>query len=298
MQLKVQKADDNINVFIWEKLRSHDTAHTLHISDIHFDSLKCDRDLLKKHLDEIKRCDGMVFMYGDWFDVMGCYNDPRSKSHEIDPRYIKKGRVYLNLVVEDSIEFLKPYAKNIAFISEGNHETEIKKRRDVDILSWMIHAPNDNGGSIIKGHYSGWNEFVFRTSADIKKHKNGKSQSILSHYHHGYGGNAKRSKGMLDSQIASFTYPDCDLIFRGHTHQKFHDPSNIKFLYSKQTKKVRKKNTHYIMTGSYKDGTGDGKSGWEVQKGFLPTRLGGWFIDFTFTNQKKCKVELTIREAT
>ena len=36
------------------------------------------------------------------------------------------------------------------------------------------------------------------------------------------------------------------------------------------------------MTGSYKDGTGLGKSGWEVQKGFLPTRLGGWFIDFEF----------------
>lgn len=298
MSFKIQRADDNINVFIWDDLHSLDTKHTLHISDIHFDSLKCERELLKKHLEEIKRCDGYVFIYGDWFDVMGCFQDPRSKAKDIDPRYIQKGREYLNLVVEDSIEFLKPYAKNIAFISEGNHETEIKRRRDVDILSWMINALNDNGGNIVKGHYSGWNEFVFRSSADKKNHYNGKSCSLLSHFHHGYGGNAKRSKGMLDAQIASFTYPDCDLIFRGHTHQKFHDPSNIKYLYSKQTKKVRKRNTHYIMTGSYKDATGLGKSGWEVQKGFLPTRMGGWFVDFEFKNVKQASVQLTVREAT
>jgi hypothetical protein len=52
------------------------------------------------------------------------------------------------------------------------------------------------------------------------------------------------------------------------------------------------------MTGSYKDGTGIGKSGWEVQKGFLPTRLGGWFIDFQFKSLKLVSVEMTIREAT
>jgi len=288
--MKIQRADDNITIFQFDDMRSRSTLHTLHISDVHFDSIKCNRELLKEHLDEIKRCDGYVFIYGDWFDVMGCYQDPRSKFKDLDPRYFERGREYLNSVVEDAIEFLTPYVQNIAMISEGNHETEIKRRRDVDILDWLIQSLNQRGGNIVKGYYSGWNEFVFNNGI--------KSSSVLTHYHHGYGGNAKRSKGMLDSQIATFTYPDCDFIFRGHTHQKFHDPSNVKYLYNKIAKSICTKTTHYIMTGSYKDGTGLGKSGWEVQKGFLPTRLGGWFIDFDIKISKGAlKVNPSIREA-
>ena len=281
------------NIIVWNsKVASTETVHTLHISDIHFDSLHCNRELLKKHLDEIKRCNGYVFIYGDWFDVMGCYQDPRSKAKDIDPKYIQRGKEYLNLIVEDSVEFLTPYAKNIAFISEGNHETEIKRRRDVDILDWMIRLLKECGANTIKGHYSGWNEFVMQ-------YKNGEAcRSILTHYHHGYGGNAKRSKGMLDSQIATFQYPNADFIFRGHDHQKFHDPSNVKFLYDKAKKVVTTSVTHYIKTGSYKDGLGAGLGGWEVQKGFMPTKLGGWFIDLTFIKSNKdSRIETTVREA-
>lgn len=51
------------------------------------------------------------------------------------------------------------------------------------------------------------------------------------------------------------------------------------------------------MTGSYKDGTGDGKSGWEVQKDSCQQDLvdGSLILHLPI---KKCKVELTIREAT
>lgn len=281
------------NVIVWEKeVLSRETIHTLHISDVHFDSIHCNKDLLQKHLDEIKRCDGYVFIYGDWFDVMGCYQDPRSKAKDIDPKYIIRGKEYLNAIVDDSVEFLRPYTKNIAFISEGNHETEIKRRRDVDILDWMIRLLRENGSSVIKGYYSGWNEFV------LKYKRGGTSKSILTHYHHGYGGNAKRSKGMLDSQIATFQYPDADFIFRGHDHQKFHDPSNVKYHYDKARKIVTTGVTHYIKTGSYKDGIGAGLSGWEVQKGFMPTKLGGWYIDMTFHKRDEItEIETTVREA-
>lgn len=281
------------NIIVWENLiENRECVHTLHISDVHYDSLKCDRDLLKKHLDEIKSCNGKVFIYGDWFDVMGCYQDPRSKAVDIDPRFIQKGQEYLNLIVEDSFEFLKPYVQNIAFISEGNHETEIKRRRDVDILSWLIRLLNDAGGHVVKGKYSGWNEFNFKYA------KGTDNRSILTHYHHGYGGNAKRSKGMLDSQIATFQYPDAEIIFRGHDHQKFHDPSNVKYRYNKAHKTVKTSSTHYIKTGSYKDGLGSGTGGWETQKGFIPTRLGGWFIDFDYKKRSDTgQLTFTIREA-
>jgi len=253
------------------EVASMDTIHTLHISDIHFDSMHCDVELLKKHLDIIKRKDGHIYIYGDVFDVMGCYGDPRSKFQDVNPKYFDRGE-YLNLVVEDAVNFFTPYVKNIRMISEGNHESEIRRRRDVDILSWLVRSLNDQGGNIAKGFYSGWNEFVFA--------QKGRSSSILTHYHHGKGGNAKRSKGILNAQLDTMENPDCDFVFRGHTHQKFHDPSNVKYRVNLTKKVVKKKTTHYIQTGSYKDGTGMGKSGWEVQKGFMPSRLGGWFVDF------------------
>jgi len=253
------------------EVSSMDTVHTLHISDIHFDSLHCDVELLKKHLDEIKRKNGHVYIYGDVFDVMGCYGDPRSKFQDVNPKYFDRGE-YLNLVVEDAVNFFTPYVKNIRMISEGNHESEIRKRRDVDILSWFVRSLNDQGGNIAKGFYSGWNELIFEN--------NTKTSALLTHYHHGKGGNAKRSKGILNAQLDTMENPDCDFVFRGHTHQKFHDPSNVKYRVNLTNKKISKKTTHYVQTGSYKDGTGMGIGGWEVQKGFMPSRLGGWFIDF------------------
>ena len=36
------------------------------------------------------------------------------------------------------------------------------------------------------------------------------------HYHHGYGGGAKRSKGILGADIDQKDFPDADIIVRGH----------------------------------------------------------------------------------
>lgn len=290
-------AERNDSIIIWSCGR---LEHTLHISDVHFDSKGCDRDLLKKHLDEIKKCDGAVFIYGDLFDVMGCYQDPRSKGQDVRPEYLRGGE-YLNLVVEDCVEFLRPYAENIKFISEGNHESEIRRRRDVDILRWTINALRDAGSPVMMGGYSGWNLFRFsRNNLDTDNKGGRDAKNLVTHFHHGYGGNAKRSKGMLDSQLAAYQYPDADIIFRGHTHQKWHDPSNVKHRINPSNRRLYKQTSHYIATGSYKDGIGDGQKGWEVQKGFMPTRLGGWYIDMErATSLKKgVRVDITVREAT
>jgi len=293
----MQFAERADSIIIWNCGR---LEHTLHISDVHFDSKGCDRDLLKKHLDQIKSCDGSVFIYGDLYDVMGCWQDPRSKGQDVRPEYLRGGE-YLNLVIEDCIEFFRPYAQQIKFISEGNHESEIRRRRDVDILRWTVNALRDIGSPVKKGGYSGWNLYRFsRKNKDNEPHGGKDCKNLVTHFHHGYGGNAKRSKGMLDSQLAAYQYPDADIIFRGHTHQKWHDPSNVKHRIMPSSRRLYKQTSHYIATGSYKDGIGDGQSGWEVQKGFMPTRLGGWFVDMERKPgmERGVHIDITVREAT
>jgi len=213
--MKVESLENNIHR-ISHEVASTQTSTYLLLSDVHYDSLHCDRQLLKKHLDQAKEYNAQVLIFGDWFDVMGCYGDPRSKSNEIRQDYMSKDFSYLDMVIEDSIEFLQPYADNILLISEGNHETNIKKRHDTDPLKRLLdglHAYNPN---ICRGRYTGWVLF------ENKYKKGSHNRTFKLHYHHGFGGNAKRSKGMLDVQLEAMRYPDADILCRGHDHQKWH----------------------------------------------------------------------------
>jgi UDP-2,3-diacylglucosamine pyrophosphatase LpxH len=262
--------------------------HVLLASDVHYDSPHCDRKLLKKHLDQARNSGALVLIFGDWFDVMGTYNDPRSKASDIRSDYLSKDFSYLDMVVEDSVEFLRPYADNIALISEGNHETMVAKKHDTNPLKRLVSGLQAYNPDIGHGRYSGYVFLRFR-------YENGQtcSTSIL-HYHHGFGGNAKRSKGMLDVQLEAMKYPDAHILCRGHDHQKWYDPSTTR---QRVTRKgnIYYDNIHYIKTGSYKAGLGAGEGGFEVEKNFMPTRLGGWWLSYHFN--KDYGLSHSVREA-
>lgn len=244
-------------------------------SDVHYDSPHCDRNLLKKHLDQARDSGAVVLIFGDWFDVMGTYNDPRSKASDIRSDYLSKDFSYLDMVVEDSVEFLRPYADNIALISEGNHETMVAKKHDTNPLKRLVSGLQAYNPEIGYGRYSGYIFFRFR-------YENGQTCSTnIIHYHHGFGGNAKRSKGMLDVQLEAMKYPDAHILCRGHDHQKWYDPSTTR---QRVTRKgnIYYDSVHYVKTGSYKAGLGAGEGGFEVEKNFMPTRLGGWWLNYHF----------------
>ena len=268
----VEELSENVHLFEFQNVRSTDVVPTLFCSDIHLDSIGCKRDILKRHFDEIKEANGLIFIFGDLLDVMGSYGDRRLQREDIDPIFIQHGRTYLDLVAEFTIDFLKPYAKNIALISYGNHEKTINKFHNHDILRSIVWALNlDQGVNIQLGAYSGW---VFL------RLKNGQASQIQKiHYHHGFGGSAKRSKGMLDVQIEAMKYPDANILVRGHTHQKWFDPSTARMRVTAKGR-IYKDKIKYIQSGSYVDGIGAGKSGWPVEKNFNPTDIGGWFVDF------------------
>lgn len=276
------------------RITAVDSLPLLIISDIHYDSLQCDRDSLKKHLDQIQEKNGKILIIGDWFDVMGCHKDPRSKAADIDPRYIQRGRSYLDLVVEDSYEFLKPYTENLELITYGNHETSILKYRDTDPLERLIFLLNQGKHTVHKGAYAGW------ILCQLSRKGSPKAKTAFNiSYHHGKGGNAKRSKGILYSQLDAMEFPDAHLIVSGHDHNKIYDPSNVR-------KRIRgdgktyKDTVHWLKTGSYAKSPDD--FGYVVQSGFMGKRMGGWFCDLDYVRKKKdgketCYIEPTIYEA-
>ncbi len=289
LKYSVERIDSNVHYFKFS-LNSSETVPTLFCSDIHLDSINCKREILKKHFDEIKRNDGLIFIFGDLFDVMATYGDKRLQREDIDPQFIQRERTYLDLIREFAIEFLKPYAENIVFISEGNHETTIKKFHNTDVLRGVIYALNlDPKVNIAYGDYSGWINLRFQTT---KTH----SKSLNVHYHHGFGGSAKRSKGMLDVQLEVMKYPDADILVRGHTHQKWYDPSTTRVRLTRKGR-IYKDKCRYIQSGSYIDGIGEGKGGWAVQRNFMPTDIGGWYVNFTPVNHKgNMRIDVGVHE--
>ena len=248
--------------------------HTyLLISDIHLDSTHCDRKLLKKHLDQALEKDAMICVFGDLLDVMATFGDKRMQREDVDPQFIVKGRSYLDLVCEYAIEFLRPYAKNMLIISKGNHEATIEKFHNSDPLYRIVGTLNQLCETNIQlGSYKGYIWFRYQ-----RGNNGGNTARRTMHYHHGFGGNARRSKGILDVQIEVMKYPDAHYLVRGHTHQKWYDPSTTRERININGE-VFTDSLKYLQLGSYKNGA-TSTDGWEVQKNFAPTKMGGWWME-------------------
>jgi len=258
------------------------------LSDVHFDSRYCQRDLLKKHLDEAKKNGAYVMVFGDWFDVMGCDRDPRSKGQDIREEYLQSNRSYLDLIVTDAFEFLLPYKDNLIFMGYGNHETNIQRRRDTDILNTLVFLLRQQGSPVVKGGYSGY------INMELKRSSTSYVSSLMA-YHHGYGGNAPRSKGILRSQLDALVWSDADIIVSGHDHNKMHDFNTV-LRRQPATGKIEHVKKHWIKTGNYKrNERTTGMGGWEVEKGFIPKPIGGYFMNLkaisTAKKNKEGKVD-------
>lgn len=196
----------------------------------------------------------------------------KNKDVSID-KYEYSGLVYCLSMPNG--RFITRYNGKVAY--SGN--CTIQKFHDTDPLRRIVYSLNqDDKTNIALGSYSGWVFLRFNVGrkAIIQK----------IHYHHGFGGNAKRSKGMLDVQIEAMKYPDADILVRGHTHQKWYDPSTTRMRVT-QKGRIYKDKIKYIQSGSYVDGIADGKGGWAVEKNFVPTDIGGWFVDFSYYRYEK-----------
>lgn len=245
-------------------------------SDWHFDSKYCQRETLKGHLERAKRKGAFIAIYGDLFDLMGSKKDPRSSTGDIRPEYHVKN--YLDAVIEDLYEFLIPYADNIIMMAYGNHETKIVKHMETDPLARLHHMLSQKTDkTILIGGYDG--NIRFQGNYE----KGSQSTSFLLYYNHGFGMNPRRTKGMLNVDIALKEHPDADIILQGHIHHSFYAPDNVERVIFQNGKGIledRKK--LYIQLPSYKNDMTNVKTGWAKEKGFKAPEIGGAFTKMRY----------------
>jgi predicted phosphodiesterase len=231
-------------------------------SDVHYDSVHCNRALYKKHLEEAKRREAYIIDAGDFFDAMqGRYDNRRSYS-DIRPEYL--GERYYDLIVDDAAKFLNPYADRFLIFGQGNHENAVRKHASTDLNSRMVGKLRDNGSRCVSGGYGGWVILYFGD--------NNTRSSFRIKYFHGSGGDAPASKGTIQTSREAVYLPDADIVHNGHSHNEYTLPLKRERIGSKGT--LRFDIVHFVRTPGYKDEYGDGSGGFEVERGGHPKPQG------------------------
>lgn len=254
----------------WDTNRSYEQQFLL-LSDVHFDSKKCNRSALARTMDEAVSRNAGIKIFGDWLDVMGAKYDPRSSKSDIRPEYQTSN--YFEAVVDDSVAFLKPYADNLLFIGQGNHELAVRKRHEIDLLSilaYKLKAEANWKGMI--GGYEGWIQF--------RANRNDRGYTKIARFNHGTGGNAPVTRGVIQTNRRQVGV-DADIFITGHIHTQWAMPIPKVVLNQNGIEELRE--VLHLQLGTFKESHTD-RNGWEAMKGFHAPNIGGYWLKFGFGN--------------
>ncbi len=245
-------------------------AKTYLFSDVHFDSIVCDRNVLKAHLDKAIADDAWIIIGGDWFDAMQGRFDPRRNMDELRPEY--RCEKYYDVVVEDSAKFLQPYAKNIIAVTQGNHELAVRKNSNTDLVDRLVFHLRLQGSNAVAGGWKGWIRFLLRS------HK--RRGSIKMYYSHaGAGSVAPVTRGVIATNRQAVYEPDADVVWNGHSHTAYVVPI-IRERLSLQGK-IFNDVGWFIRTPGYKRDW-DMQDGFVAQKGLGPNPVGCAKLELQF----------------
>lgn len=279
---KVTQYQNNYHRFEIE-VASKEEIHLFTTSDWHFDNPKCNRELLFKHLDEAKAKNAMIAITGDLFCLMNGRYDPRRSKSAVREEHNKDN--YLDLVINDTAEKLRPYANNIILVSRGNHETSVSQRMETDITTRFVERLNTLEGTNIQvGNYTGYYTLNFTYGG-------GNHKSLNIGYSHGNWGGVI-TKGTLSVVRYASYMPDCDIMFSGHTHDGW-IMSHPRLKRNEHKKSVEVQNQWHIKTGTYKEEFSEGK-GWAVEKIAMPKYLGSCFTNITYRHKKDLEYRFTL----
>lgn len=245
-------------------------------SDNHHDHTTCNRNLETEHLEEARRRNAQVFIFGDLFDAMQGRFDPRRSMTELRPEYRRED--YYDYVVKDIANYLEPYVDNLAMIADGNHELSVLKAANTNLPDRLVDRLRDRGGHLVHGGYGGWVRFMFERDGNPMN-------SIRLKYFHGSGGEAPVTRGVIQTNRQAVYLPDADIVVNGHSHNSYYIPISRERLSAKGTQYFDIQ--HHLRTPGYKQSYGDGAGGWDVTRGGVPKPIGAAWVKITCTGGDK-----------
>lgn len=236
-------------------------------SDVHLDNPHCDRGLLRAHLDEAVQRDGGILLLGDTLDLMQGRDDPRRDGGSMKPQYLLD---YVDSVLEDAAKFFSPYRDRIVMISEGNHESAVRKRLGTNPTKRLADALG-----VQCMPYSGW--LMFRLTRD--EGRRGTHNTIRCYYHHGSGGGGPVTRGVIQTNRRAAMVDGAHILLSGHIHESWTVWTPRAAVNSQGTPHII--DQLHVSTGTYKNEY-QGGEGYHVEKERPPKALGGTWVRLWF----------------
>jgi hypothetical protein len=241
--------------------------HCLLASDIHLDNPKCNRTLLARHLNECRDRKGAAFMFGDVLCLMQGKTDRRGSKGSIRPEHL--GSNYFDLVFGEAADFLRPWVGTLAMISDGNHETAVAGRNEVNPLDNVIRRMGP--GAPHHMPYQGFVRFSFYQGMVDRP---GKTRSVLLFFHHGAWGGVV-TKGVMGGGRYAILAPQASIWVNGHNHERTIAAHPCYRVTTSGQQQIETR--WHLQTGTYKEEFASG-GGWAVEKIVLPKSLGGIWL--------------------
>lgn len=256
------------------------------LADVHFDSPHSNRRLLKSLLQQAQDSGAGVMCFGDWFDAMQGRDDHRGDKGDLLKQY--KAGDYINRLVDDSAEFIAPYASNIVFLADGNHETSIKRHLEVDILLLLAGRIG-----VHKAGYSGFVRFLFSRTNGTGRSSGGNTSRVMF-YHHGAGGGGEITQGIMRAQRQQSWVGDADIFVGGHWHVDW--ITRMERLRLSSTGQVYRDTVTHMALPSLKDEY-DMSGGFHVERGRAPRPQGAYWLTFRHNSAEHGRVDFDVSRA-
>ena len=196
------------------------------MSDMHIGARNVDYALITEELEEAKKAGDRIYINGDVFDMILVQDRKRFRTDCPHPRISSRADL-VTAAIEWGAEILAPYADLIDMIGTGNHEESVVRYHSIDPIKCLIYeldkVKKNKEHVIHYGGYSGFIDLRLRSKAERKAEGKANPQPNYSHryqiyYHHGVGGNAPVTGGMID--FARTGWVDADVIWFGHRHRR------------------------------------------------------------------------------
>jgi hypothetical protein len=135
-------------------------------SDGHWDNPDCDRDMMKRHLQQCRERNAVWFHFGDFFCAMQGKYDKRSDKAKVRPEH-QNGK-YLDSLVNTAAEWFDQFPDVQKVFGLGNHETSILQRHETNLIERLVERVNLKQRSAWMGGYGGWIRFNFQRTKENK----------------------------------------------------------------------------------------------------------------------------------
>ena len=234
-----------------------DTQGFTLISDVHIGAPQVDLKLLSRELETALEYGDRILINGDLLDLVVTKDHKRFSGDCIHPR-LQGRKDIVNEAIEWAVEILSPYAHLIDMIGLGNHETKIEKFSSVDPTKIIVYelarlAKERNKDHVLHyGGYTGYVSYSFLRDGG-RRDKRGclSSRRWVLFYHHGSGGAAPVTKGMIDFQRKD-VWVDADMIWLGHKHNCWNAKVQ-KISCPRIGNDLDVRDVRHVMTGAYCD---------------------------------------------